>query len=81
MSDLPSVAESCRCGASITVTGETLTDLQVLVKEWREVHRCLAHSGADDRRDGTGCAEIGFHPQFDYDTRAVLCRGGQGVSV
>ena len=80
MSDLPSVAESCRCGASITVSGETLTDLRVLVKEWREVHKCLTGSGADDRREGIGCAEIGFHAQFDYDSRSPLC-GGLGVVV
>ena len=59
MADDPtdSLAQTCRCGGSISVTSPDPERVDRRVREWRETHACVTPAEAGERGGGGGCAQ------------------------
>jgi hypothetical protein len=60
-------AETCRCGASITVKDDEPRRIDTQVRGWRRSHLCIPPG----EQSGSGCAVIGFAAQPRYDRRVT----------
>jgi len=80
VSDLVTITETCRCGGSTTVAVPTSEEARTLIQIWRGVHLCMSAELKDSHKSGSGSATtIGFHRQWDHDTRTPIVRESNAI--
>jgi len=60
-------AETCRCGASLTVEDDQRADVLSAVAAWRTTHPCLPPGQParnEPQQGGSTCGVIGFTPSI-----------------